>query len=70
MLWVVDGAELASPAVTPTRLAERAAWRSTGACPFDIALRTEGPSMVLTLSCVEGGPPRRLSLPDFGWSRR
>lgn len=170
LLWAVDGAELASPAVAPIRLAERAAWRSTGASPFGIALRTEppeaplpfatwdyrapflppglaipvahcstdprqpmlfrslgstrpeqwtdgragerqrgaglaelaalhltlppglepaaelrqleqagllslgtgadGPRMVLTLSRVEGGPPKRLSLPDFGWSPR
>jgi hypothetical protein len=47
LLWAVDGAELASPAVAPTRLAERAAWRSTGACPFGIALRTEPPEAPL-----------------------
>ncbi|WNG35395.1 VOC family protein [Archangium violaceum] len=168
LLWAVDGTELASPAVAPTRLAERAAWRSTGANPFGIALRTdppeaplpfatwdyqapflpsgrtlpvahaskdprqpflfrslgsarpdqwtdgragerqrgaglseivalhlmlppglepaaelrqleqaglltlgtgeEGPRMLLTLSGLTGGPPKRLSLPDFGWS--
>ncbi len=47
LLWVVDGAELASPAVAPTRLAERAAWRRTGASPFGIALRTEPPEAPL-----------------------
>jgi hypothetical protein len=43
LLWVVDPDELASPAVAPTRLAERAAWERTGACPFGIALRGAGP---------------------------
>lgn len=41
LLWVTDPAELTAPAVAPTRLAERADWRRTGACPFGIALRTE-----------------------------
>lgn len=42
LLWPVDAAELASPAVSPTGLAERADWRRTGACPFGIALRPVG----------------------------
>ena len=29
----------------------------------------DGPRMVLILSAVDGGPPRRLSLPDFSFSR-
>jgi len=40
LLWPSNRAELESPAVAPTRLAERAAWRDSGACPFGIALRT------------------------------
>lgn len=43
LLWATDDRELASPAVAPTGLRERADWRRTGACPFGIALRTEPP---------------------------
>jgi len=159
LLWADDGAALAGPAVTRTRLAERARWRGTGASPFGIAVRgatpfaawdyrppylpagmsipvalssedprqpflfrspgdarpdawtdgraggrqaaaglaeitgvhldvtvsptddlrgleaaglltlgrAEAPRMVVTLSRGDGGPPRRLSLPDFRW---
>ena len=40
LLWVADEAEINTPAVARTRLAERADWRRTGASPFGIALRT------------------------------
>jgi hypothetical protein len=40
LLWVVDLAEMAAPAVARTGLAGRADWRRTGGSPFGIALRT------------------------------
>ncbi|MEM7441733.1 MAG: VOC family protein [Pseudomonadota bacterium] len=40
LLWAIDDAELASPGVVRTRLAERSRWRETGASPFGIAVRT------------------------------
>lgn len=39
LLWEEDGREIRSPMVSRTGLAERAAWRHTGASPFGIALR-------------------------------
>lgn len=42
LLWPTDRGELASPAVAPTRLAERAGWRRSGASPFGIALSSLG----------------------------
>lgn len=39
LLWVVDPAELRSPAVRKTGLWARSQWRRTGACPFGVCLR-------------------------------
>jgi hypothetical protein len=39
LVWAEDTAELVSVPVSRTRLAERARWRETGACPFGIGLR-------------------------------
>jgi hypothetical protein len=47
LLWATDPAELAAPAVAPTRLLERAAWRRNGASPFGIALSTVDARMPL-----------------------
>lgn len=41
LLWVESAAEISAPALARTGLAERAAWRRNGACPFGIAFRTE-----------------------------
>ena len=43
LAWEVDRAELTSPAIRRTGLAERASWRTSGAAPFGIALRTVPP---------------------------
>jgi len=42
LLWARNAAELDSAAVAPTGLAERLAWRDTGASPFGILLRATG----------------------------
>jgi hypothetical protein len=42
LLWARDAAELASTEVAPTGLADRLAWRDTGASPFGIVLRERG----------------------------
>lgn len=39
LLWAHDENELASPAVRPSGLAQRLAWRTSGASPFGILLR-------------------------------
>lgn len=39
LLWAVDDAELAAPAVARTRLGERSRWPKTGASPFGLAVR-------------------------------
>ncbi|MEO1223172.1 MAG: VOC family protein [Pseudomonadota bacterium] len=39
LLWPVDVAELAAPAVSRTRLGERSRWHETGASPFGLAVR-------------------------------
>lgn len=39
LLWAIDVAELAAPAVARTRLGERSRWRETGASPFGLAVR-------------------------------
>lgn len=43
LLWPEDEAELGTVQIVRTRLAERARWRDTGACPFGIALRGRMP---------------------------
>jgi Glyoxalase-like domain len=43
-LWSVDDDELASEAVRPTCLRQRMTWRTSGACPFGIALRGRVPA--------------------------
>ncbi len=43
LLWAVDSAELADPAVSRTRLGDRARWKKNGASPFGIAVRHHGP---------------------------
>jgi len=57
LLWVADEAEVTSPSIAPTRLAERAAWRSTGATPFGIALRTEPAQAPLPFATWDYRPP-------------
>jgi hypothetical protein len=46
LLWLTDEAEARSDAVRRTRLADRAAWRTAGTCPFGFAWR--GPADVET----------------------
>lgn len=40
LLWVTDSAEITSPAILRSGLAERAIWRTNGANPFGIAVRS------------------------------
>jgi hypothetical protein len=42
LLWMHDERELDLTLVAPLRLSERVQWRSTGACPFGVALRPGG----------------------------
>lgn len=42
LLWLVDPEEAAAGPAAPLRFAERAAWRTTGASPFGVALRDDG----------------------------
>jgi hypothetical protein len=57
LLWEEDREEIASPAVAPTRLAERAAWRRTGASPFGVAVRSEPPGAPLPFATWDYRPP-------------
>lgn len=43
LLWLADAGEAAAGPAAPLRFADRADWRTTGACPFGVALRDEGP---------------------------
>ena len=60
LLWVTSEAEVTSPPIARTRLAERARWRETGACPFGIAIRTaasDGPDAPLPFATWPFAPP-------------
>lgn len=61
LLWETDRAEITSPAIAPTRLAERAQWRDNGACPFGIAVRTPSADAPLPFQTWTWDPP---FLPD------
>lgn len=57
LLWEEDPQEIASPVVARTRLAERAAWRRTGASPFGVAVRSDPPGAPLPFATWEYRPP-------------
>jgi len=61
LLWRHDEAEADLPFVRPLRLKERCLWRTTGACPFGVALRGALPEGLRTWNYaapyVAGGIP-------------
>lgn len=57
LLWEEDREEIASPVVARTRLAERAAWRRTGASPFGVAVRADPPGAPLPFATWDYRPP-------------
>ena len=59
LIWETERAEISSPPVVRLRLAERTAWRQTGACPFGIAVRKHGTGSQLPFEVWEYAPPYR-----------
>jgi hypothetical protein len=57
LLWEEEREEIASPVVARTRLAERAAWRRTGASPFGVAVRSDPPGAPLPFATWDYCPP-------------
>ncbi|NNG05786.1 MAG: glyoxalase-like domain protein [Inquilinus sp.] len=57
LLWAEDPDELASPAVAPTGLAERADWRAYRASPFGIAVRTSETGIPLPFATWDYAAP-------------
>lgn len=63
LLWETDRAEITAPDVARTRLAERARWRETGACPFGLCVTTDGPPPFRTWDYAPPFLPPGMSIP-------
>jgi hypothetical protein len=59
LIWETDPTEIRAPPVARLRLAERAAWQRTGACPFGIAVRKYSSGSQLPFEVWEYFPPYR-----------
>lgn len=57
LLWVDDWAEAQASPLGRARLAERARWRTTGACPFGLAVRLEDAATPLPFPAWDYRPP-------------
>jgi len=59
LIWETDRAETSAAPAVRLRLAERAAWPRTDACPFGIAVRKHGTESQLPFDIWEYVPPYR-----------
>lgn len=57
LLWETNRAEITAPVLARTRLAERARWRETGACPFGICLVRDTADEVQPFRTWDYAPP-------------
>ncbi|WP_448205135.1 VOC family protein [Azospirillum sp. sgz302134] len=57
LLWETDADAIRGPSIARTRLAERARWRETGACPFGISVRTDSAGQPLPFETWDFAPP-------------
>lgn len=57
LLWETDRAEITAPVLARTRLAERAHWQETDACPFGMCLMPDTAAEVLPFRTWDYAPP-------------